>query len=88
MSSRYVIEVVAEKACGCKFTVDFDLPEENEPIEDADVAAVLFTALDPEEGVEIREGGPSLLSWLATREAHAPHGVEKISLTAQIKVRS
>lgn len=79
--TRYAIEVTARKACGCEVSLDFNLEDDELEPDAPDVAAVLFCALDPEE-----ETG--MLDFLMTRDAHAPHGCEKITVTAELKVRS
>lgn len=77
MSPRYAIEVVGKAACGCTASLEFELDEGEEP-GPGDVGAIMYSALDPEIS--------NLLEFLMNPE-HAPHGTEKVTVTAQIKVR-
>lgn len=74
---RYEVEVVGKAGCGCEASISFALDEGDEP-RPRDVGAILFSALDPDE--------TDLLDFL-TDHRHAAAGYEKITVTAQVKVR-
>jgi hypothetical protein len=73
----YAVEVTGKVACGCVARVDFDLPDDAEPTP-GDVGAILYASLDPEIS--------NMLEFLMDHR-HADAGYEKITVTAQVKVR-
>ena len=75
--TRYAIEITAHAACGCRMRHEFPLNEGAVPTP-GDTAAYLVAALDPEV--------TNLFDHLAS-DRHSPGGTEKITVTAQVKVR-
>lgn len=73
----YYVEIVARAGDGCEAALDFELDPDHTPVP-GDVGAVLFAAM------EDRDTG--LLPWLMTEHGNGGH--EKLTITAQIKVRS
>jgi hypothetical protein len=71
---RYAIRVQGSTGCGCSAHIDFDLEEPPIP---GDVAAVLYSALDPDVS--------DLLEFLM--HEHENGGHEKITVEASVKVR-
>lgn len=70
----YTIEITAKAGCGCEAEIEFLLDDEPKV---GDVGAVLYTALDPDE--------TNLLDFLVAEHHNGGH--EKITVTAQVKVR-
>jgi hypothetical protein len=75
---NYSVHIVAKKACGCTAHIDFNLNDGEVPSQ-YDVGAMLYTALDPDE--------TDLLQFLTDVDRCAPHGAEKVTVTAELKVR-
>lgn len=72
----YSIRITARCADGCEAEIEFYLEDDAEPLPGI-VPAILHRALDPEE--------TNLMEFLAGPHAHGGH--EKITVTAEVKVR-
>lgn len=74
---RYVLEITGKTACGCESRLEFDYAEGVDP-HPGDAGAVLAAALDPDV---------SNMRDFLMDERHANAGYEKVTVTAQVKVR-
>ena len=72
----YVVQITARAGDGCEAALDYELEDGVEP-KPGDVGAILYTSLADDE--------TGLLRWLMTE--HAQGGHEKLTITAQMKVR-
>jgi hypothetical protein len=70
----YFVEIVARAGCGCEIQGDYLLEQAPEP---GDVVAAVADALDP--------GETPVRPFLSERHEHGGH--EKLTITAQVKVR-